>query len=369
MTMPIKVLYLRQAIGEGGGADTVILNCLKVLNKEQIQIVMVYLKKRNAILSLDIMNNVRALGIECYEVEGNRFFDIVQWVRILHLIRNKKIAMVHAHDPKSDAYAFLFKLFYPALKIISTIHGWTKGSSRGVFYSIIDQWLLRYFDRVIAVSKATAQAARAHYIHQVDCIPNAINMSQWLDLRERKFHCPLRIGFVGRMSPEKNPMDFVRLAQHLLPQHPQFRFVMVGDGVLWKKVQEEVYSMDLNAYFELLGAIKRDDLKKIYQEIDILVLTSLTEGLPMTILEAMAQGVLVIATNVGGVSEIIEHKKTGLLVEAKLTNQIVESILFLQKNISMAQSIRNAARQKIQNFFSIEQQILELETIYREELI
>lgn len=121
------------------------------------------------------------------------------------------------------------------------------------------------------------------------------------------------VGFVGRLSPEKGPDLFVRCAQRVHDAHPHAHFVLVGDGPMRGAVQARIAQLGLSRHVHLAGV--REDMADLYPQLDVLVSSSLTEAMPLAVMEAMACAVPVVATRVGGVPDLVVEDCTGLLAE------------------------------------------------------
>ena len=367
MSEKIVVLYLRQSTGSGGGADTIILNSATHIDSSQFLLIVVYLRKFSEDLSI-ISNSLKERRVSYFEFPGTSIFNVKQFINIIKLIRQYKVRIIHSHDPKTDFYGYLLKIFFPKLKIISTIHGWTRKRYRSILYTKLDKFLLKKFDAVIAVSENIEQIAKKHGIYRTHLIQNGIDINKWQPEKRDIFPEDLTrhftVGFVGRISKEKGPIDFVRVAQKILNQEANCEFWVAGGGPGRKSMRLMIKQLGVENKFQFLGQLDDNKLHTLYQKLDLFLLTSYTEGLPMTILEACAMSVPVVATNVGGVSEIITHDYNGFLADAGDIDTLASLVLKIKHNKELANSFKKNGRITVEEKFSFSARIKKIEEVY-----
>ena len=196
-------------------------------------------------------------------------------------------------------------------------------AARVRLYEAIDRRVLRWMDKVICVSAAQAQKVRRAGVREkrILVIRNAIRPERFKDpdpaYREqlrRMFPEPVRqiVGAAGRLSPEKGFAVLVDAAAEVVKTSPAVGFVVFGDGPLRASLARQIAAKGLEGRFLLAGF--RSDLDRFLPQLDVLVLPSFTEGLPNVALEALAAGVPVVGTAVGGTPEVVEDGRTGCLV-------------------------------------------------------
>lgn len=229
-------------------------------------------------------------------------------------------AVLHAHDYKSAFYGWAATRRRPA-RLVATLHGWTGGSRALRVYQRLELMLLRRFDALVVV--AAGQAERlvqagipGERIHQVD---NAIEppppVAETIDaLRAALGLAPGAFVFaaVARLSPEKNLAMLVDAFDALAKEDPGVVLLLAGDGPGRAALEAQVERAGLSRRVHLIGA--RSDMPRVYAAIDCLVLPSLTEGMPLVVLEAMAHAIPVIASAVGEVPRLLSGSGHGRLV-------------------------------------------------------
>jgi glycosyltransferase involved in cell wall biosynthesis len=219
--------------------------------------------------------------------------------------------------------------------VIATIHIWSERNAYLHFYTVLDRLILRCFDKAVGVSNEIVSLLRRAGIspEKIDKVSNGIHVEMFegapptlaeeIGKKDR-----VLVGMVSRLLPEKGVVHYVRAAQQVLKVCPQAYFVLVGDGPEGPRLKG--LARELGIEDSVLFAGRRGDMPSVYASLDIFVLPSLNEGMPLVILEAMAAKRAVIATRIAGIPEIIQHEQTGLLIEpgdiASLRDSIVRLI-------------------------------------------
>ena len=170
------------------------------------------------------------------------------------------------------------------------------------------------------------------------------------------------VAFIGRLSPVKRPQFFVRIAEKIIQQNRNFRFLIVGGGEEEKKIINLIREKELGSKILFLGW--RSDLAMIYSDTDIVVQCSSDEGTPNVLIEALASAKPVVASRVGAIPEIVEHGKSGFLVDKEDEEGFVKSLLLLAGQPNVRQEMGLYGREFVRNRFSKEQLIHRAEELY-----
>lgn len=206
---------------------------------------------------------------------------------------------------------------------IAVSRGWTGENFRVRIYEQLDRLHLRFMDHVVAVSNAQATKVQKNGVrsHNITVIPNAVDPERFLE-SDPEVRCRLEsmfrgrpqriIGAAGRLSPEKGFEVLVNAAAKVIDAQPNIGFVIFGEGNCKEALQNQIALLGLTGAVVLGGF--RHDLDRCVPQLDLVVLPSYTEGLPNIVLESCAAGIPVVATNVGGTPEVIEHGTNGWLV-------------------------------------------------------
>lgn len=365
------ILILRQSFGGGGGADTVISGQIGFLDPARFKPLVVYLRKYGGSPGT-IAQQFRKPGVTFIDLPGIRFFDPLQLAKLIWMIKKHKVRLIHCNDPKSDFLGALVKKLFPKIALVSTLHGWIENSPKGSFYASIDKIVLKKFDAVIAVSEEIASIARTHGIGGVRVIKNAVDLDYWVRREDKSVvsspDTPFRVGYVGRLSHEKGPDLFVALAHAVIKAVDNtgtaVKFYMAGTGHEETAIKTLVREFRIEGSLRFLGHADKGRLRGLYERLDVLVLPSRTEGTPMAVLEAMAMGVPVVATNVGGVGGIITHGHDGLLVDVGDVDGLAAAILKLKDDAALRATLAKNARETVVSGYSLRNSVAALEKIY-----
>jgi glycosyltransferase involved in cell wall biosynthesis len=253
--------------------------------------------------------------------------------------------------------------------LIHTKHGRNPDSLRR-------RWLRRaaakLVDAYVAVSPSTAAVAREND----DCdearlhvIANGIDVTAFT--LGASVRCAVRdelgiprdawvVGTIGRLAPEKDQAALVRAMVPLLDE--KRRLVIVGDGAERISLDDLVRSLERGRYVHLTGA--RRDPARLLAAFDVFALSSCTEGLPLVLLEAMAAGLPVVSTDVGGIGDVVEHERTGFLVPRTSMARFADELLRLYRNPDLARKVGMTARHAVRNTYSVERMANDYAALY-----
>jgi glycosyltransferase involved in cell wall biosynthesis len=320
----MKILHLISSCGFYG-AEAMLVTLTKALRGAGHEAT-IGLLRTAAPGCLDIADVARSerLPIEVLPCAGRWDSSAVR--RIQQVVLDTNVNLVHLHGYKADMYGLLATR-NSGTKRIATCHdsGMVKrfhfsSPSMTDLYGWVDKLTLRRFHCVAAVSKPIAEALVRSGVpaDRVRVIDNGIDLQRFdgskpaADLLAFKDNAPL-IGLVGRLVEGKGHEVLLRVTQELALLYPSLKIVFVGDGPLLDKLQKLTYELGLTPRVRFAG--KRADMPSVYAALDIFVLPSSNEGMPISILEAMCSSTPVVASRVGAIPSVIADRQTGLLVE------------------------------------------------------
>ncbi|MHB8973872.1 MAG: glycosyltransferase family 4 protein [Pirellulaceae bacterium] len=369
------VLHTRVVSGTGGGPEKTILNSPRYLIPFGYNSICAYMHPPQDAGFDELTGKARQLDAPLVGVEDRGPLDLRVVKRMLDLCQRERVAIWHGHDYKSNALGLLLRPFWP-MKLVTTVHGWGVQQRRTSLYYGIDRFCMRWYDRVICVSDDLRTRCIESRVPEQRCvlIENAIDTTQYsrcssTDEAKRRlsFHSGrLLIGAVGRLSEEKNFDGLIRAADRLLNQGLDLELIIVGDGDQRRRLELLIAELGREDRFCLLGF--RSDTIDLYQAMDVFVLTSLREGLPNVLLEAMALKVPVLATRIAGVPKLVQHEQNGLLIEPGDTDQITAGLRRLLSDATLRQQLATAARHTIETSYSFDVRMAKVRKIYDEVL-
>ena len=370
MRRPIRVLELRSVRGTGGGPEKTILLGAARADRRRFEVTVCYIRdRRDDTFGIDA--KASQLGVDYVEVHERHSFDPAIWPALRRLVREREIDIVHAHEHKTDLLALLLARAENIIPI-ATAHGWSGNSFREGVYYYVDRRLLPRYPVVIAVSEPIRQALlkRGAAANRVRRISNGIEHLEFqknaaVRARTRTaLNIPddtVVIGSVGRLEPVKR-FDVLLEAAARLPHRPLT--LLVGDGSSRAQLVERARALGLADRIHLTG--HRDDARELHQAFDVYVQSSDSEGVPNAVLEAMALETPVVATDVGGTRELIEHEVHGLLTPRRDPDALARAITRTRVDPTGTARRVAAARARIECELSFDARMKAVESIYEE---
>lgn len=369
------VLHVRVVTGHGGGPEKTILNSPRFLRKLGYQSKLAYLHPPGDPGINALIARGAALDAEVLSVPDRGPLDLSVLRSLLQICRQQQVEIWHAHDYKSNLLGLLLRPFH-RMRLVTTLHGWTNMSGRMPLYAKIDKWCLKYYAAAICVSRDLADECRRHRVSAERChlVHNGIDTDDYrrqhsIAEAKRRLGAPdtgLLIGAVGRLSPEKGFDLLVRATAELRRSGYDLSLWIAGEGDARGELTRLIDELGAGDFVRLLGHVA--DPKLFYQAMDVYALSSLREGLPNVLLEAMALGAPVVATRVAGVPTLIEDDDSGLLVQPGSTIALTEGIRRLLDDQLLRERFSTAARRRVETEFSFALRMEKIVAIYDEVL-
>lgn len=320
-----------------GGAEKLIENIVK--NSEDDKFILVISKKSGFSKKGKIPQNIKVIEVE------NNLKNIVQNItKISKIIKNEKCNIIHSHGTPSNLISILIKELC-RVKMITTIHSdlnYDFSGNKLKVYKAIEKLTILKANRVITVSKDLKNKLEKRAWgkkNNIETIYNRINFEENLNYK-KNMDDEIRLLSIGRLEEVKNIELSIDILRKLKERGNKIFYTIVGEGSSEKILKEKVVRLGLEEDVQFLGY--RTDVKKIMNENDILILTSKMEGIPITIIEGFATKMIVIATNVGGIPEMIIDGQNGILIEESLEKS-TEKIERIIKNKEKLEEIKEKA--------------------------
>jgi FemAB-related protein (PEP-CTERM system-associated) len=370
------VLHARVVTGTGGGPDKTILNSPRFLRDLGYDSVCAYLHPPNDPGFEELKQRAALLNAELISVPDRGIKDISVISRMLKICRERNVLIWHGHDYKSDALGLLLRKFHP-MKLVSTVHGWGVKSKKTPLYHAVDRFSLKSYDRVICVSdKLFSECLDAGVpIGNLCEIDNAIDLSSYNALPEKR---EARSSFgsspekpvvvaVGRLSKEKAFDVLIQAFADLLATGLDATLLIAGDGPERVSLQNQIASLKVEDSVRLIGHVA--DPCDAYAAADVFALSSTSEGLPNSLLEAMACGVPVVATAVGAIPSVVTDESNGLLCPASDASSLTLAFHRLLSNEALRAQFSAAARNTIEDRYSFKRRMQKIAAVYDSVLI
>ena len=379
----INVLDVRSCRGGGGGPEKTILFSALETDREHFNMSVAYLKSKDD-PEFDLHERAKKLGVESFHTIDESFkFDIGAIRRLLKLCREKQIDIFHAHCYKSDLYGLILSRFHK-MKLVTTAHGplasfkffWASKNWRVRYvYDQLDLRLLKYYDLVLMVSDTMRDIISRYKVdpRRMMWIRNAIDSKFFRrsGSPDAEFRAKLGIppgatviGAVGRLNGEKDYPNLLRAAQILQETRPDLYFVIAGKGELEAELKRMAVELGVDRRVIFMGHFH--DVRKDFELMDLYVLSSTREGLPNTVLEAMAMEVPIVSTDVDGVKEAVTDQREAFLVPPQDSPALAAGIERMLVDTELRQRLARQARQTVEAEFSFAHRTRTIENLYRQ---
>jgi glycosyltransferase involved in cell wall biosynthesis len=372
-----KILFI-ETQSEFGGAQRFIYTFVSGLKKHEI-IVAAGIEgddDKGLLKALDKIGiNTRRLK---YLRRGiNPIFDFCFGViEIYRLIKKEKPDVLFLCSSKAGAVGSFAGHLANVPKIIYRIGGWTFNDPwpkwKKKIFIFLEKWTARWKDIIIVNAECHRKQAIELGIKprgEILTIYNGLDIGKLDFLPEEEARNRLKIqdsqvviGTVANLYPAKGLEYLIEAASMIRNRFVAIKFIVMGEGMERKKLEELIKKHNLENIFFLVGAIS--DARKYLKAFNVFVLPSVKEGFPWVILEAMAAEVPIVATKVGALPEIIEDKKTALLVEPSDAKELSQAILTLLENYSFRISMAESAKKVVEEKFSLEKMVNEIEKLF-----
>jgi glycosyltransferase involved in cell wall biosynthesis len=308
--------------------------------------------------------------------------DIWALWALIRLFRREEPVLVHTHTSKAGVLGRIAAWFVRVPVVVHTPHGHVFYGHFGAFTSWcflqVERTLSRVTDRIIALTESERNDHLDRLVGTIDqfaVVPSGIDLNRFSQARVNGrqvpewFGCPsdaVIVGSVGWLTDVKGHRFLLEAAKKVTQTCPDLHIVIVGSGDQHDALRQQARQLGLEASVHLLG--HRDDIEACLAGFDLFVLPSFNEGMGRALIEAMAAGLPVIATKVGGIPALIEHGVNGLLVPSGDAQALADALRSILEHPDMARRLGEAARQSIGARFGASYMVGAIETLYEETL-
>ncbi len=303
--------------------------------------------------------------------------DLKALFELIRLLRIERPHIVHTHSSKAGVIGRLAAWLAGVPILVHTVHGFGFNPAQPFWVRLIYVWLERFLalrtTTLIFVSNANRNEAVARRIGNPEkqlLIRAAVHLEDHLSLVHTRA-APEKIPIspddrlvitVGPFKPQKNLLDFVRAAHRVTERCERVRFLVVGDGAGRNEIEAEIGRCNLTGKVLLAGW--RSDVPSLMARADIFCMTSLWEGLPMALVEAMAAGLPCVVNAVDGCRDVVENGVTGFLIPPGHPENTADKLAYLLDHPVQAQSMGVQARLSVGADFDVHQMVHQHETLY-----
>ena len=341
----MTIAFLLQDTGAVYGAERATLDLAAGLAREGVRVVLILIRELRlgiAHSALDASARATGLDVQVVETAGRFSLRLVRDIRRVLVGRGADI--LHTVGYKADVHGMLAT--GSRIPQVSTVHGWLfRSDAKERCYGWINVQALRRCRSVVVLSRYYEDLLRRRGV-RVERIPSGLDPADFP--QESSHHGTFTVGLMGRFSEEKNHAMLLNAVKRVVESRVTVDVLLAGDGPLRPSVEAEIARLDLRHIVRLKGYVAREDF---LGSIDVLILCSHMENLPYSVMEAMASGLPVIATRVGGLPDLVVDGETGFLVESNDAAALADRISKLAADRALRQRMGQAGRRKIEAEF------------------
>jgi glycosyltransferase involved in cell wall biosynthesis len=361
----IKVLHI---IDSGGlyGAEVMLLNLVAEQTLQGLEPVIASIGEKN-ITEKPLETEAIRCGFKIKKIRMIPGPNIAGVLEILKFAKRNNFSLLHLHGYKGNIlFGFIPKKFRK-IPVITTLHGYTSTIkfNKMKVYEWLDQKSLSFLDAVVFVSNAMKIHPKLKNLNNknIYVIPNGIPMSdnkvtkvndiknQTSDKKIKGFCSQgFTIGSIGRLSTEKGYQYLIKAVSLLEKRGINTRLILVGEGHEREFLEKLTVQSGLEGKILFTGYM--DDAKNYIPFFNIYIIASLTEGLPITLLEAMQAKIPIIATKVGGIPEVLSNGQAGILIDSCSPDAIVQAVIKLYNDKELSKQLTNKAHRRVNEDFS-----------------
>ncbi|MBN1405137.1 MAG: GT4 family glycosyltransferase PelF [Candidatus Omnitrophica bacterium] len=368
MNRKIKIGFISYGL-DVGGIETLILEICKRLPKDRYSLCVFEFQGNGK-----LQQEFEQIGVKVHTVKKIRNLDWSLPFKLAKLFKQQGIDIVHAHDQSPWLYAGIAAKF-AGVPVVYTEHT----TPDITIYQNVNRWkrVEKALSMITKQITAVADSVARYMIDEagisakkVKVIYNGIDAKIYdkkADIAAKRKELGIKetdliVGNVASLLPKKDPKTLLEAFKLVIQQVPNAKLVMAGDGLLKEQLMAMKDNLGLNGSVKFLG--NRRDIPELLQVFDVFALSSVKEGLPIAILEAMASGLAVVATDVDGNAEVVQHGKTGFIVPARNPVALAEDIVKLLLDKDEAKKMGFLAQERVKNYFTFEKMIAEYENVY-----
>ncbi len=305
--------------------------------------------------------------------------DVAATAKLVKLMRDRRYDVVHLHSSKAGILGRIAGRLAGVPVVVHTVHGWGFNEEQGALvagtFRNLERWCARYCDALVVVGSPYQAEGLALGIGRPDqyhLIRSGIEIERYRDVPLDRAAARARLGVpadafvignVGRLRPPKCPEHMVAAFASLAARHPQVRLVLVGDGGQRSEVETEVARLGLTPRVQILGL--RRDVPELLRAFDVFVMSSSREGLPRTLSQAMAAGLPIVATRVGGIPDAVCDGENGFLVSAGDVEALTDRLELLLTDPALRQRMGAAGLARVEEFSALTM-VRRTEALYEE---
>ena len=355
-----KILFVITSLGYGG-AERLLIHYVSKLNKNKYDFLVCSLRDKpdDLLPDISIYTAVKKLNL------NSRFNPFIVF-RLIRLFKEFKPDLIHTHLFQPRIYATIAYLFYRNSILITQKHNNVNAIKHNIFL-FLEMFCIFINKKVIAISESVKNSLiKFEHVSpkKIYVLPNCIDYQHFNNTSissEELNKRDIIVGTVGRLERQKGVKYLILAMKIILSRYPDAMLDIIGDGSQLPKLRKLAEKIGISNSVKFFG--KFGDVKPFYNKMDIFVLSSIYEGFGIVLLEAMASGLPIVATNVDGIKEVVSDMKSGILVPSKNPQAIADAVIKLIENPQLRSSFiyEGYKRAKI---FDVQDHVMKLDNFY-----
>ncbi|MFZ3136297.1 MAG: glycosyltransferase family 4 protein [Thermodesulfovibrionales bacterium] len=351
-----------------GGLQKIVSDIALYLDKSRYQVTVCALREGGMLENELVNNNIKVIKLPA----AKNGVDYLAFWKLYKILRDERPHIIHTHNTQPFVEGGLAAWLARVPVCIHTEHGRQFPDKKRYMFA---EWLFsHYVDQIVAVSESAKKDLVTYEkisSDKIQVIMNGIdgnkyngNIDRNIKLKELGIdtNYDFILGFAGRLSPEKGLTYLLKAMSIIVSKYPSTLLLIAGEGVLMADLKKETEQLNLNNNIKFSGP--RSDIPEIMNILDMFVLPSLREGLPLVLLEAAAASLPIVATDVGGSKDIVKDGVNGLLVKSQDEQSLAKAIEYLIKNNDIKKTFGRYSFEVFKRSFAIEKMIYSYEAIY-----
>jgi len=370
-----NIMVIKSNYGRFGGAETVLSSILKRLDRKRFHLTFIKLT-HDSDYKLSALPEGAALGIDERVVRWKNYFSVLDAVRkIRESIADSDIDVIYTHDMRADLIGYAMTRLQ-RIPWVAHIHGWLGQTAcvKTRFHEWVDRKLITRATVVLSSSEHLRCTIQANCsCRAIEVVPNyvdpdrlTLSQTQVKAIRQSTLggmpnNAGIIIGTVGRLHRGKGHQILLRALAQLRHDDPSFKCLIVGEGPYQNNLRR--LSRQLRIEDSVVFAGYHENVTGYVGAMDLFVMCSFTESLPMALLEAMLLGKPVVATDVGDVRKVLDSGKAGILIKPGRVDDVVRAVKILIQQPQLRQQLAEAGKRRVLSDYSVQHAVREIESV------
>jgi glycosyltransferase involved in cell wall biosynthesis len=350
-----------------GGLQKVVVNICKAIDREIFDVSVLCLRHLG-----EFTNEIEEMGIKIFCLPQKNRTDYLSFLKVAKILNEQRIDVIHTHNTQPFIDGTIGALLSRVKTIVHTDHA--RIFPDKIRYMVAERIMSLFAYRVVGVSENTSQNLIKYLKisrNKIRTIYNGIESSKYfIKINVKQFKKELSIdhnwpiiGNVGRLVKEKGLQYLLKAIKNLALDYPKIKLIIVGDGDLKEELKSIALELGIHQHVKFFG--NRTDVPKLLKIFDIFVLSSISEGMPMVLLEAMASECPIIATKVGGIPRIIEDNRNGSLVDSGNPDLLSDEIIRVLTDQNLRNKYVSNGKDLIRKKFDMKIMLKKYEALYK----